>query len=410
MDVPQHFTACFNSPRAGSTSSFLTGNTWFMYYNQMMGNALLIETDAIASGVSSNNINAIAKVIRAKGMFELASIWDEIPFTEALDGNSFPSPQFDSQETVFKGCVDILDEAAALINGMEADGNFNVASGDLVYGGDMDKWLRYTNSLKLRILMLIRNKDTSVDGEITTLLGQPLMESNDQAALIRYADTPAESNGFARLVSAFFSAAGNEVEGVYAPGPALYSLLEGDPRFDLFIADPDGMGSPGIGQFTFNNPGSATISNNVIRNDFPQILLLPSEVSLYKAELALLGVTSDDADTQFKNGVRQHIEFWSNSIPGAQKSAAQADIDAFVDGLASANLTSVHEQLYVESFMRPVIAWNTVRRTAVPELDEVPGTSISSILKRFNYPPDEIASNPNTPVNLPTDTKVWFEN
>jgi len=226
MDVPQHFSACFNSPRGGNTSSFLTGNTWFMYYNQMMGNALLIEQDATEAGISSNNINAIAKLIRAKGMFELASIWDEIPFSEALDGNTFPSPSFDSQETVFKGCVAVLDEATSLINAMTEEGNFDVSAGDLVYQGDMNKWLRYANSLKLRILMLIRNRDTSVDGQITALLSQPLMESNDQAALIRYADTPAESNGFARLVSAFFSAAGNEVEGVYAPGPSIYELLD----------------------------------------------------------------------------------------------------------------------------------------------------------------------------------------
>jgi hypothetical protein len=57
-----------------------------------------------------------------------------------------------------------------------------------------------------------------------------------------------------------------------------------------------------------------------------------------------------------------------------------------------------------------VVAWNTVRRTKTPSLDAVPGAIISTILKRYNYPPNEVASNSNTPVNLPTDTPMWFEN
>ena len=73
-------------------------------------------------------------------------------------------------------------------------------------------------------------------------------------------------------------------------------------------------------------------------------------------------------------------------------------------------MTDIHEELYLESFIRPIIAWNTVRRTGVPTLDPYPGASISTYLRRFNYPPNEVASNLNTPPNLPTDTPHWFEN
>jgi hypothetical protein len=57
-----------------------------------------------------------------------------------------------------------------------------------------------------------------------------------------------------------------------------------------------------------------------------------------------------------------------------------------------------------------VIAWNTVRRTKIPALAPPPSSGISTILKRFTYPPNESDSNPNTPVNIPTDTPMWFEN
>lgn len=408
MDVPQHFSACFNSPRAGNTSSFLTGNTWNMYYTQVMGNLELVENDAEAQGELSNNINAIAKILKAKSFFELASIWDKVPFTEALDGSSFPSPNFDDQEVVFRGAIDMLIQASNLIDAMPAEGNFDVSTGDLIFEGDMDKWQRWANSLKLRILMLLRNKDTSVDSEIVATLSQPLIEDNSQAALLEYFDTPAESNGYNRLVEAFFGV-GNEEQGVFAPGEDLYDLLaDGDPRFDLLISDPDDEGSPGNGMFAFA-VGGATISNNVIRNDIPHIMFLPSEISFYRAELALLGVTGDDAQEQYATGVRQILNFWGRDIPGAQKTLSDEEIEGFVGALPTADLQAVHEQLFLESFLRPVIAWNSVRRTDVPDLAPPPSANIGTILKRFNYPPDEVSSNPNTPANLDTDVPVWFE-
>lgn len=418
MDVPQHFSACFNSPRGGNTTSFLTGNTWNMFYTQVLGNLQLVEGDAEAAGPSNNNINAIAKVLKALSFFELSSIWESVPFTEALDGATFPSPQFDDQETVFRGSVALLDEAIALIDAIP-DASVNVSSGDLIYGGDMSLWRRYANSLKIRILMMIRNRDTSVDSQLSAAFSQPVIDDNTQAALVRYFDTPAESNAYNRLVEAFFGI-GNETQGVYAPGEPLYNLLSEaeDPRLATLIVDPDGNGSPGNGNFLpFGAGAGAVIGENVIRNDIPHILMLPSEINFYRAELTLLGVLSGDAQAAFDTGMSQILSFWGGQIPGARIGISGGAIDGFIGGLPSlaslgqANaLTAVHEQLYLESFLRPIVAWNTVRRTKVPTLDPPPGTGISTFLKRFTYPPNEIAANPNTPANQPTDTPMWFEN
>ncbi len=57
------------------------------------------------------------------------------------------------------------------------------------------------------------------------------------------------------------------------------------------------------------------------------------------------------------------------------------------------------------------MAWTHVRRTDTPALTPAGGATISTILKRFTYPPDEVASNPNTPANKAnTDVPMWFEN
>lgn len=408
MDVPQHFTACFNSARNGNTSIFLTGNTWGMMYSQVLGNLLLVEQDAEAAGPSSNNVAAIAKIFKANTFFELSMIWEDVPYSEALSANEFPVPGFDNQETVLNGVVSILDEAMGLIDAIPADGIFDVSTGDLIYNGNMDNWRRYANSLKLRVLMVLRNK-TNVDAQIDAALGQPLVESNGQAALIRYSNAPGAFNGYNNLVEAFFGVS-NEVQGVFSPGRTLFNLLEGDPRKDMLIFNPDDAEPLNIGDFAFNFPGSPRIADNVIRNDLPHMLMMPAEISLYKAELAMADGDMSTADAEYRNGVAQAVAWWGGDIPGAISTIPAETAAEFVAGLAAPTMQDIHEQLYIESFIRPVVAWNTVRRTGVPQLESVPGSNITTILKRFNYPPDEVASNPNTPANLPTDTPMWFEN
>ncbi|MEQ8426163.1 MAG: SusD/RagB family nutrient-binding outer membrane lipoprotein, partial [Cyclobacteriaceae bacterium] len=143
-DVYQNTSVTFNSPRRGATTSFLTGNTWNMLYVQVLGNLKLVEQDARAAGAARNNITAIALVMKALAFYELTVIWDDVPFTQALDANAFPQPDFDSQETVLKGLIPILDDAVSLIDAIPASGVFTL-TGDLIYGGDMSLWKRYAN-------------------------------------------------------------------------------------------------------------------------------------------------------------------------------------------------------------------------------------------------------------------------
>ena len=376
-------------------------------YSQVLGNLILVEADAEAAGPSSNNVNAIAKILKANTFFELTMIWEKVPYTQALNAVEFPEPTFDDQEVVLRGVLDILNEATDLIGQVPEDGIFDVSVGDIIYEGDMNLWEKYANSLKLRVLMILRNK-VDVSSEIADVLNKPLIEDNNESALIRYSNAPGGFNGYNNLVEAFFGVS-NEAQGVYAPSPVLYELLQGDPRADVLIGNPDGLDPCEMGFFAFSNP-CPTIKDNVIRNDLPHMLFMPAEISLYRAELAMEDGNMTEAEAQYKDGVAKAIAWWGGDIPGAQLSIDANEASEFVGALSAPTLEDIHVQLYLESFIRPMVAWNTVRRTGVPELDPVPGTNISTYLKRFNYPPDEVASNPNTPANPTTDTPMWFEN
>ena len=410
-DVSQYIANTFNSPNRGNTSIFLTGNTWSMMYTEVLGNLSLVKRDAAAAGETNNNVNAVATILSAHIYYELTSIWEDVPFTEALNFDEFPAPNFDSQETVLNGVVDMYDEAIALIDAMPATGNFVITpASDMFYGGDIAAWRRLANSLKLRALMMLKNNSgTNVDAQINEALGQPLLESNDQSAFIEYSGEPGAQSGMQTIITAFFGP-DNESQDIFGPGDPIDELLNGsgDPRWDLWVARND-LDPPG--NDIFPDPSTSVLSNNIIRATLPDMLMMPAEIDLYKAQLALEGIAAaGDAQTNYKNGITNALKWWGQDIPSIINTISDADIDNYVNSLAAPTMNDVYNQQYLASFLQPVLAWNVWRINKVPALDPPPNTNIGAILRRFNYPPDEVGSNPNTPANPPTGEPMWFEN
>jgi hypothetical protein len=418
-DVYLHYNVIFNSPRNGGASAggIIAGNTWSMLYTQVLANLSLVERDARAAGTTSNNVAAIAVILKALAFHDATSIWGDVPFTEAINAEEFTQPKYDSQESVLRGIVALLNDGIGLIDEMPASGNFNVAQGDLIYGGNMTNWRAYANSLKIRVLMLLRNKDTSVDSQLTAALSQPYVSTNGQAAMLRYPGSPGNQNAFIQIVTQFGTGS-NETTNYMGPSQLIRDLLEGDPRLQLWMVDGTLGGfqaRQSVGQYP--TPAYARYSDNVVRATLPDVYMLPAETTFYRAELAAKGAVPGNADALFRQGVTETMEFYGQSIPGATKTLTAAQITAFVASLPSLTGMSLSEQLrmigeqqYLEAFLRPVEAWNHVRRTKIPSVPAAPGSSITTMLKRFQYAPAEQASNANTPTNKLGDVPIWFEN
>src|SRR5699024_3856816 len=107
-------------------------------------------------------------------------------YTKALDGGV--ANEYDSQETVYKSMFTDLDNA---IDGLgkfvkENPGYRDMARFDTVYASDFSKWLKYANSLKLRMAMRVVNADpefakTKAEEALASEYG--LIESNTENAL-----------------------------------------------------------------------------------------------------------------------------------------------------------------------------------------------------------------------------------
>ena len=98
--------------------------------------------------------NAAANIMVAYNFQKLVDAFGDIPYTEALQNNANLTPKYDDAATIYQDLVTRLDAAIALIDGAEFPTALN-SSSDPMFGGDMEKWKKFANTIKLRILIRV---------------------------------------------------------------------------------------------------------------------------------------------------------------------------------------------------------------------------------------------------------------
>ncbi len=126
----------------------------------------------------------------------MTDFYGDVYYTEALKGREgILYPKYDTQADIYNGLLEELENANALI----AAGTEPVSSSyDLLYGGDKNKWLKFNNSLRIRMLMRASRKITSAGSEIAAIVGNPaatpILTDNADNAAMAYIGTTAENS------------------------------------------------------------------------------------------------------------------------------------------------------------------------------------------------------------------------
>lgn len=134
------------------------------------------------------NSEAIALTMRALFVSNWTDIYGDIPFSEAFQGrNNVLKPKFDTQKEVYTQLFADLERANSLYDPSRA---LRYPNKDLMYKGDIAKWRKFTNSLHMRLLMRLQNRDEEmgVSEKLREIVSNPsrypVMASNaDNAAL-----------------------------------------------------------------------------------------------------------------------------------------------------------------------------------------------------------------------------------
>ncbi|WP_134090756.1 SusD/RagB family nutrient-binding outer membrane lipoprotein [Olivibacter sp. XZL3] len=142
------------------------------------------ETDGL-----KNSYTALGHFIRAWQFFILTMQMGDIPYTEAVKGETegLVKPKYDAQKEVFLGILSELDQANDLFSQGE---NF---AGDPIYNGSTDKWQRLVNSFELYVLINLYKKTDDADLNVISRFqeivnNRPLMRGYDDNFALTYLD------------------------------------------------------------------------------------------------------------------------------------------------------------------------------------------------------------------------------
>ena len=117
-----------------------------------------------------------AKVVKAMGFVMLTDLYGEVPFTEAL--GSTLSPAYDDGQTIYSGCIALLDEALEDFAKTQPATATSFAKGDNWNSGDVSKWIKLCHGLKARWLNnMSKLSSYNADDVIKEALAGPMSES-----------------------------------------------------------------------------------------------------------------------------------------------------------------------------------------------------------------------------------------
>lgn len=258
--------------------------------------------------------NAIANVWRVQLYHRITDYWGPIIYSEF--GNGEKVVPYDAQEAVYNDFFTRLDEAIQVLENNRGEQPFG--SNDLVYGGNVDQWIQFANSLRLRLAMRIRYVDPGkAQAEAEKAINAGVIESNADNAMIL--TTANNRHPYATITD----------WGEFRMSSAMESVLEGydDPRVGTYFSqavdgDRDGDGSPYEGMRNglprtdkgselntdYSDMGTNWLNSNRGGINPPIRVMGAAEVYFLRAEGALLGwQMGGTAEQLYNEGIRMSM-------------------------------------------------------------------------------------------------------
>ncbi len=307
----------------------------------------------------------------------LVNTYGNIPYKEALDPNNL-FPKYDDAKTVYYDLLTRLDADISALNASAA----GFGSADLIYGGDVLKWKKFANSLKLRMGMIIADFDAAkAKSVIESAAPNVFVSSSDNAVFTYFATTPNVNPVWTNLVQS----GRND----YVPAKTIVDIMNAnnDPRRPAYFTTVGGAyvgGTVGKGNAfsSYSHP-----SDLVEKPDFPYVLISYSEVEFALAEAVERGFSvGGTAVSYYTNAVNASLASWGVSATDAAVYLAQPSV-AYATAAGSYK-QKIGIQKYLALYMDGFDAWTEQRRLDFPALI-APPTAQSGYPVRYTYPVNE---------------------
>ncbi|MBL3656868.1 SusD/RagB family nutrient-binding outer membrane lipoprotein [Fulvivirga sediminis] len=307
----QHWTQSPGANQYANIDNYNINETTFnRQYIEIYAGALNDFNYVSKTAEENNNWNyyLIAEVMKAYTFQIMVDLYDDIPYTEALSGLENKNPKFDKGANVYADLIKKIDNA--LSKDLSAATSKSLGKEDIIFQGVMDNWIRFANTLKLKIYMRQSEINPSVaSAGITSLFQNSATFLNTDAEMAEFIDVQNFRNPFyAAQVSS--AGSGRGYTDIVASNTLLnYLQNNGDPRLDAIYSTPkEGGAHVGINQGDYTNASfksARELSQPNIAATTPVVLISAAESKFLQAEAVIRYSVAGDAEQLYNEGIEE---------------------------------------------------------------------------------------------------------
>lgn len=419
----QYYTQANASNQYKTIDSYaLTRNDLNGSYNELFSGALADYQLAINLAVAKSDwrYNLMATVMKAYTYQVLVDLYDKVPYTEALKGLDNLQPKFDDGYTVYVGLLAEINAALAK-DYLSVPLNSDQKQTDFIFGGDMDLWTKFANTLKLKMyLRMVNAKPAEAQAGITKLYTDGANFLTTNAGIATFEGTPDNSNPFYEYNVRRL----NTTTNLRASATFTSWLVENnDPRVNYYFgtANPVPMNQGDYTATAVEQPtyAGATVFAQTAKD--PVWFISAAESYWMQAEALERYFGGAGAATMYQNGVRaafSQVGLGADVIPSDYLNyPTGATFEQKLKTIIVQKWASFAGSHSLEAFFEQ-------QRTGYPnkssvystDANYIPGEWVFSkngvtaglLPKRLVFPASSRDRNSNTPTEVPITTKVWW--
>jgi hypothetical protein len=317
-------TTYLQEPRYDMTSRIIPQNLWQSLYKDVLADLReskrQIEADALMDPDDKTTRLAQIEIVEVYSWNILVTTFGDVPYSEAFNFQN-PTPKYDDAETVYRNLLTRLDAA---IDGL-TPGTTGFTTADVLYSGDLDKWTKFGNSLKLRMALLLADIDNTTAQTLAEEAATNVFTSNADNARFPYLAAPPNNNPLSANLNPTFSTRQD-----YVIASAFIDTMNArnDPRRQFFFTTVNGNYVGGNYGFANAYADFSHVSDKIIAPAFEALLLDYSEVEFLLAEAVERGYTvGGTAAEHYDKAIEASILYWGGTPGDVTTYLAQANVD-----------------------------------------------------------------------------------
>lgn len=178
-----------NEPSVASTFN----NSWGNIYTSLRDARIIVEKCSEGGSQEGNFTTlGIGQIMLAYNLALLTDMYGDVPYSEAFNTFENKTPKLDKQQDLYNLVLTNLDEAIVNLPKGDTHVSGNSNSHDLLFGGNVSRWMKFAYGLKaryaMRLLPIASNENEALENVIS-FVDQSFESASVEAAFNVYNET-----------------------------------------------------------------------------------------------------------------------------------------------------------------------------------------------------------------------------